>query len=146
MKSFACFLFCLFSISLFAQLDDYCPCMDPPKYFENSFMDSLLYPETNTPQFYTADNEPQAVLVTDNFYEDEQPEFIAVMVDKPINISPSELPTLPPEKNVNVSPSDSEASEENPPRDMIKQKRKRKRYKVKRQRKFRKYKGKCPSF
>ena len=146
MKPIASLLFCCISITLSAQLDDYCPCMDPPKYFENSFLDSLLNEEQEMLYPYTAADEPQAIFVTDNHYAEEEPQFISVSKEQVLNVSPSEWSVEIPEKKINVSPDEEDEEEVASRVAVIKQKRKRKRYRVKRQRKFRKYRGKCPRF
>lgn len=150
MKLIAPFLLLLMSFSISAQTDDWCPCMDPPKYFNNSYLDSILIVDDQLPYPLTSTEEAHPVLVTDHYFEEQESTIVPVelFVDKPINISPSDIEKTPSEieKKVNLSPRDLIEKTSKEKRVEGKHKRKKWNGKIKRRKRARKYKGKCPSF
>lgn len=165
MKLIASSFLLFISISLFAQSDDYCPCMDVPNYFTGSYLDSL--PIDDLVAFPSVESSSEAaypVLVSESFFADDEDMNTPVELfrEQPINVSPSDL-----YKKVNRSPEETkmekeeevkeeeeleesdELAEEAEPkikRTAIKQKKRKRRKKLKKRKKAPKYRGKCPSF
>lgn len=161
MKIITSFFLFFISISLFAQSDDYCPCLDVPNYFTNSYLDSLSIDDLVAFPSLESSEAAYPVLVSESFFanDEDMNTPVELFMEQPINLSPSDL-----YKKVNVSPEETkmekqevieeelelsaEAEEEEPKikQKVMKQKRRKRMRKLKKRKKARKYRGKCPSF
>lgn len=138
MKKVSPLLLLIFSFSLFAQDDDYCPCQDE------------MAQEAEIFEYFTSINSQIAVFVSEENNFDPIPEVFKEPDPIPIEFPPKQTKEESlEEQDLSIEPDqlkEKMVAGMDARKSKMKKFKKRKRAKLKRKKKARKYKGKCPFF